>query len=82
MPLIKKVQVGRIVGYVHKVDMQEGVESPNVSPAMIVQVYEDKVVDLVVFHGNGIFFAKKVQQGSGKERQTWHWLRLLGDDNG
>jgi len=82
MPLIKKVQIGRIVHYVQKVDTQDDTSSPNVNPAMVVRVYDNHVCDLAVFHGNGMYFAKKINQGGHEERQTWHWPRLLEDVNG
>lgn len=81
MPIIKP-KIGRIVHYVQKVDTQEDGEVPNTNPGMIVQVYEDSVVDLVVFHGNGLYFPKKVPFSRDESaRQTWHWPKLIGDEN-
>lgn len=80
MPLIKKLQIGAIVAYTQKTDSDLEQESPNINPAMITQVYDGDLVDLVVFHSNGSYHIQKVPHGD--DRGYWHFLRLLDDANG
>lgn len=80
MPLIKKTQIGRIVGYVQQTDTDMLQESPNINPAMITQVWDESLCDLVVFHSNGSYHLQKVPHGN--TRGTWDWLRLMDNPNG
>ena len=82
MPLIKKVQIGRVVAYVLPIDSQGTEVVPNVNPAIITRVHDDKTVDLFVMHSNGNYSLKSVSHGGDEERGSWHWLRLLDDPNG
>ena len=82
--LIKRVQIGEIVAYVQKIDTQDMGESPNVNPAMITQVHDlrEGIVDLAVFHSNGVYFVRRVPPGRSDERMTWHHIRVGSGPNG
>ena len=80
MPLFKKPKIGRVVHYVQNIDTQPGQEVPNKNPAMITQVNPDSC-DLVVFHSNGSYHVR-AKPGNDDERGTYHFPRLLDDENG
>lgn len=71
--------MGRTVIYNHS-GSKDGKFSPMKSPAIIQNVYDDNVVDLVVFSsamGGGIFFARKIAIGDDSSR--WNWPPRVDD---
>ena len=66
---------GVMVRYVHKVDA-DPTETPNISPAVVVKVKEDRVVNLFVMTSSGTFHVSDVPKGGPVERGTWHRFQI------
>lgn len=62
---------GDIVFYTDRFDSEAG-ETPNVSPALVVDVNADESLNLTVFFMNGSFWRTNVKKGDPSQRSTWH----------
>ena len=62
---------GSIVLYTEHLD-SDASETPNISPAMVVEVNGDATLDLWIFFSNGFFNKLQVPKGIPGQRGTWH----------